>query len=61
LLEAQFTLFREAERAKREKLLQRAAAIKMVGTGIAVLLFLFAMGMLVWYFRHRVQIGRIPR
>jgi hypothetical protein len=28
LLEAQFNLFREAERAKREKLLQRAAAIK---------------------------------
>jgi N-acetylglutamate synthase-like GNAT family acetyltransferase len=61
LLEAQFTLFREAERAKREKLLGRAAAIKMIGTGIAVLLFLFAMGMLVWYFRHRGQIGRIPR
>jgi len=61
LLEAQFTLFREAERAKREKLMGRAAAIKMVGTVIAVLLFLFAMGVMVWYFRHRAQLGPIRR
>jgi N-acetylglutamate synthase-like GNAT family acetyltransferase len=61
LIEAQFSLFREAERAKREKLLQRAGAIKMVGTGIAVLLFLFAMGVLLWFFRHRAQIGPVPR
>jgi N-acetylglutamate synthase-like GNAT family acetyltransferase len=60
-LEAQFTLFREAERARRETLLQRAAAIKMVGTLIAVVLFLFAMGMLVWFFRHRAQLGPMPR
>jgi N-acetylglutamate synthase-like GNAT family acetyltransferase len=55
LLEAQFNLFRDAERAKREKLLQRAAALKMFGTFIAVLLFLFAMGMLVWFFRLRAR------
>ncbi len=42
LLEAQFALFRDAERARREKLLQRAEALKMAGTVIAVLLFLFA-------------------
>jgi N-acetylglutamate synthase-like GNAT family acetyltransferase len=61
LLEAQFTLFREAERAKREKLLERAGALKMVGTAMAVLLFLFAMGVLVWFFRHRAQIVPIRR
>ena len=55
LLEAQFNLFREAERAKREKLLQHAAALKMAGTVMAVLLFLFAMGVLVWFFRHRAR------
>jgi N-acetylglutamate synthase-like GNAT family acetyltransferase len=53
LLEAQFNLFREAERARREKLLQRAAVVKMAGTLIAVLLFLFSLAVLVWFFRHR--------
>ena len=55
LLEAQFELFREAERARREKLLQRAAALKTVGTLIAVLLFIFSLGVLVWFFRHRAR------
>lgn len=55
LIEAQFTLFRDAEKARREKLLQRAHMIKMIGTGIAVLLFLLALGTLVWFFRHRPQ------
>ncbi len=55
LIEAQFALFREAERAKREKLLQRAAAIRVVGTAIAVLLFVLSMGMLFWFFRHRTR------
>ena len=53
LIEAQFTLFREAEKAKREKLLQSAAALKMVGTVIALLLFVFSMIILLWFFRHR--------
>ena len=53
LLEAQFQLFREAERARRERLLQRAAAVKIAGTLIAVLLFIFSIGVLVWFFRHR--------
>ncbi len=52
LLEAQFALFRDAERARREKLLQRAEALKMAGTVIAVLLFLFAVGVLVWFVRR---------
>lgn len=55
LIEAQFALFREAEKAKREKLLQRAAALKVVGTVIAVLLFAFSMAVLVWFFRHRAR------
>ena len=55
LLEAQFNAFREAERARREKLLQRAAALKTVGTLIAVLLFLFSLAVLVWFFRHRAR------
>jgi N-acetylglutamate synthase-like GNAT family acetyltransferase len=55
LIEAQFVLFREAERARRDKLLQRAAALKMVGTAIAVLLFVFSMGLLFWFFRHRAR------
>lgn len=53
LLEAQFNLFREVERAKREKLLQRAATAKVAGTLIAALLFIFSMGVLVWFLRHR--------
>jgi len=53
LIEAQFTLYLQTERAKREKLLQRAAALKMVGTVIAVVLFVFSMGVLFWFFRHR--------
>ena len=55
LIEAQFNLFREAERAKREKLMQRAAALKIVGTFIAVLLFVFSMVVLFWFFRHRTR------
>lgn len=53
LLEAQFSLFREAERARRDTLLQRAAAVKLAGTLLAVLLFIFSLAVLVWFFRHR--------
>ncbi len=53
LIEAQFTLYLQTERAKREKLLQSAAALKMAGTVIAVILFIFSMGLLFWFFRHR--------
>lgn len=53
LLEAQFALFRDAERAKREKILQRAHALRVAGTGIAVILFILAIGALVWFARHR--------
>jgi N-acetylglutamate synthase-like GNAT family acetyltransferase len=53
LLEAQFRLFRDAERARREKLLRRAEVLRMAGTLIAVLLFLFSIAVMVWFFRHR--------
>jgi hypothetical protein len=53
LLEAQFALFREAQRAQREKLLHRAEMLKMAGTGLAILLFAFAIGVLIWFVRHR--------
>jgi len=55
LLEAQFNLFREAERAKREKMLQRAAILKTAGTLIAALLFVFAIGVLFWFIRHQAR------
>jgi N-acetylglutamate synthase-like GNAT family acetyltransferase len=61
LLEAQFNLFREAERAKREKLLQHAALVKMIGTALAVLLFALSAGVLVWFLLHRTQLVAIPR
>ncbi len=53
LLEAQFTLFREAERAKREKLMQSASALKMFGTLVAVVVFIFSVMVLFWFIRHR--------
>jgi N-acetylglutamate synthase-like GNAT family acetyltransferase len=53
LLDAQFALFRDAERVRREKVLQRAHALKMAGTGIAVILFLLALATLIWFARHR--------
>jgi N-acetylglutamate synthase-like GNAT family acetyltransferase len=53
LLEAQFNAFREAERARREKLLQSAAALKTFGLLVAVGLFLFSVGVLIWFFLHR--------
>ena len=55
LIEAQFSLFREAEKAKREKLLQSAALLKTVGTVIALILFVFSMFVLFWFFRHRTR------
>jgi hypothetical protein len=55
LIEAQFALFREAEKAKREKLLQSAAALKTIGTVIALVLFVFSMVILFWFFRHRMH------
>ena len=52
LLEAQFAVYRDAEKARRDKLLERANLLRIAGTGLAVIVFLFAMGMLFW-FAHR--------
>ena len=57
LLEAQFCLFRETERARREKLLRRAEALNAIGTVIAALLFFFAIGVLFWCVRQ-TKIGQ---
>lgn len=53
LIEAQFAMFRESERLKREKVLARAKALKMAGTFLAALLFVFAMIVLMAYIRHK--------
>jgi N-acetylglutamate synthase-like GNAT family acetyltransferase len=52
-IEAQFSHFRETERIRREKLLQRTQPLKTIGTLIAALLFIFAMCMLFWAATHR--------
>jgi N-acetylglutamate synthase-like GNAT family acetyltransferase len=53
LLEAQFNLFREAERSRREKFLRWAGALKVAGTVLAALLLIFLLGALAWFIRHR--------
>ena len=53
LIEAQFAMFREAERARREKMLRWAHAVKIGGTVVAALLFIFALIVLISFFRNR--------
>jgi N-acetylglutamate synthase-like GNAT family acetyltransferase len=53
VIEAQFSHFRETERLRREKLLQRTQPLKTIGTLIAALLFIFAMCVLFWVATHR--------
>jgi N-acetylglutamate synthase-like GNAT family acetyltransferase len=50
-LEKEFAAYREAEKAKREKMMQQATALRVVGTIIAVIIFLFAISILIYYFR----------
>jgi N-acetylglutamate synthase-like GNAT family acetyltransferase len=52
-LDKEIAMFREAERAKREKLIYRGKVIKVIGTLISALLFLFALGVLFLVMRHR--------
>jgi len=54
-LEREFTAYREAEKAKRDKLMQQAAALRIVGTIIAVIVFIFALGVLIHYFGPRLR------
>jgi hypothetical protein len=46
-------MFKEVERGKRDKLMQRARIVRIIGTVIAALVFLFAMGVLFYVIRHR--------
>jgi N-acetylglutamate synthase-like GNAT family acetyltransferase len=54
-LEKEIAMFKEAERAKLEKLIQRGKAMKIFGTLIAALLFLSALIMLFYVLKHRRQ------
>jgi len=49
LLDKEIAMFREAERLKREKILFRAKVIRITGTLIATLVFVFAIVMLLYY------------
>jgi N-acetylglutamate synthase-like GNAT family acetyltransferase len=55
LLEREFAAYREAEKAKRDKLLQHAAALRIIGTLIAVVVFIFVLAVLVYFVRHRLR------
>jgi N-acetylglutamate synthase-like GNAT family acetyltransferase len=52
-LDKEIAMFKEAERVKREILIGRAKIIRICGTLFAALVFLFALGMLFYYFMHR--------
>jgi len=52
-LEKQMAMFREAERARREKLMHRGKVLKFIGTLISVLLLLFALTVLFLVVKHR--------
>jgi N-acetylglutamate synthase-like GNAT family acetyltransferase len=52
-LARQFELFKIAEQEKREKILQRARALRFLGTLIAGLLFISGFVLLLYVFRHR--------
>ncbi len=54
-LEREFSVYREAEKAKRDKILQHAAALRIIGTIIAVLIFMFTLAVLVFFFRHSAR------
>ncbi len=52
-LARQFELFKIAEQAKRDKLLRHARLLRLVGTLIAILLFVCGFVLLVWAFKRR--------
>jgi N-acetylglutamate synthase-like GNAT family acetyltransferase len=49
----QIAMFREAERVKREKLMRRGRALRIIGTVISALLLLFALTVLFFVVRKR--------
>jgi N-acetylglutamate synthase-like GNAT family acetyltransferase len=52
VLEREFTIYKEAEKAKRDKILQHAAALRIIGTVIAVAVFIFTVGVLIYFLRR---------
>jgi N-acetylglutamate synthase-like GNAT family acetyltransferase len=53
MLEAQFNMFRDQERAKRAWLLQSASALKVFGTLLTIAIFIFTIVIAYWFFKHR--------
>jgi hypothetical protein len=49
----QIALLREAERVRREKLMRRGRALRIIGTVISALLLLFALAVLFYVVKHR--------
>jgi N-acetylglutamate synthase-like GNAT family acetyltransferase len=53
LLDKEFALFKEAERVRREKLMRQGRALRIIGTVISALLFLFALAVLFYVVKKR--------
>ncbi len=53
LLDKEIAAFKEAERLKREKLMQRGKVLRIIGTLISALLLLFALSVLFYVLKHR--------
>jgi len=54
-LARQFELFKIAEQARREQVLRQARFLRIVGTGIAILLFASGFALLIWVFKKRTR------
>ena len=52
-LDKEIAMFKEVERAKLEKLIQRGKTMRIIGTIISALLLLFALGVLFYVLKHR--------
>jgi N-acetylglutamate synthase-like GNAT family acetyltransferase len=52
-LEREFTVYKEAEKAKREKIFKQAAVLRIAGTIIAMVVFIFVLAVLIHFVRHR--------
>ena len=52
-LEKQISMFKETERVRREKLMRRGRAMRIIGTVISALLLLFALTVLFYVLRKR--------
>lgn len=53
LLDKEIALFKEAERFRREKLMRRGRALRIIGTVISALLLLFALALLFFVLIYR--------